>query len=75
MPVNINKKDIKEFHLLYTEFIQCGEKVISDSDLVPTEDHFLAEYMMSFVMNAPAFISNNIIYMIGKLISDSADEL
>jgi len=27
------------------------------------------------VMNAPAFISNNIIHMAGKLISNSADEL
>lgn len=60
---------------IYGIYDQCGEKVISDSDFVPTEDHFLAEYMMSFVMNAPAFISNNIIYMSGKLISDFADEL
>jgi hypothetical protein len=60
---------------IYGIYDQCGEKVISDGDFVPTEDHFLAEYTMSFVMNAPAFISNNIIHMAGKLISNSADEL
>jgi hypothetical protein len=59
---------------IYGIYDQCGESMISDSDFKPAEDHFVAEYAMGFVMNAPAFISNSIISIAGYLLRDSNNE-